>query len=762
MNTPSTVPSPLQSIGRDLLAGVVVFLVAVPLCLGIAHASGVPIIAGIIAGILGGILVGLLSGSHVSVSGPAAGLTAIVLAQLKILGSFEAFLLALALSGILQMGLGMLRAGVLANYFPNNVIKGLLAAIGVILILKQLPHLVGHDADDEGEMSFIQPDGQSTLSELASSLGDFLPGAAIVGLLCLGMLLAWDRSRLKKSLFPAPLAAVLLGVAINEVMRMAGVSWAIAESHLVSVPVLGTEGQGWNTIFRLPDFAQISNPKVYVAAGTLAIVASLETLLNLEATDKLDPQRRVSPPNRELLAQGVGNLAAGLIGGMPMTSVIVRSSVNANTGARTRLSTITHGVLLVVSVFLLPTLLNRIPLSALAAILVVTGFKLANPKLFRQMWREGWTQFLPFLATVAAIVFTDLLLGVLIGLAVSLLFLLNSSLRRGIVIIRETHASGLVHRIELANQVSFLNRASLMKALQSFQRDDQVVIDARACDYLDPDILGIIRTFRDEAGPARGISVSLNGFRNRYDLTDSIQYVDVTTRDVQANLTPQRALELLRAGNERFVSGHRLHRDLARQVDATSDGQHPMAVVLSCIDSRAPVEMLFDQGIGDIFSCRLAGNVPSRKAMASMEFACKVAGARLVMVLGHTGCGAVKVACDLATADAATVDSLGLTNLPYLLEPLRESVHLETETVEARSSKNEAFVDRVAALNVHNVMRRVREGSPTLQALLDAGQILMVGGMYDVKTGVVTFFDASPTGGSQHERGTDARHVGSH
>ncbi|MCE2874430.1 MAG: sulfate transporter, partial [Planctomycetaceae bacterium] len=216
------------------------------------------------------------------------------------------------------------------------------------------------------------------------------------------------------------------------------------------------------------------------------------------------------------------------------------------------------------------------------------------------------------------------------------------------------------------------------------------------------------------------------------------------------------------AGNQRFVSGHRLHRDLARQVDATSEGQHPMAVVLSCIDSRAPVEMLLDQGIGDIFSCRLAGNVPSRKAMASMEFACKVAGAKLVMVLGHTGCGAVKVACDLATADAATVESLGLSNLPHLLEPLRESVRLETETVEARSSKNEAFVDRVAALNVHNVMRHVREGSPTLQALLEAGQILMVGGMYDVKTGVVTFFDASPTGGSRHERGTDARHASSH
>ncbi len=503
-NTNPVVLSSRQSIGRDLVAGLVVFLVAVPLCLGIAHASGVPIIAGILSGIIGGILVGLLSGSHVSVAGPAAGLTAIVLSQLKILGSFEAFLLAVALGGIMQLGLGLVRAGVLANYFPSNVIKGLLAAIGVILILKQAPHLVGHDADDEGEMSFAQPDGQNTFTEIIDSLGDFLPGAALIGLLCAALLIGWDRSRLKKGLFPAPLAAVMLGVAISETLRLTGSAWAIAESHLVSVPVLGQNGQGWDTIFRLPDFSQVANPKVYVAAATLAIVASLETLLNLEATDKLDPQRRVSPPNRELIAQGIGNVAAGLVGGLPMTSVIVRSSVNANAGGRTRLATITHGLLLVVCVFLLPTLLNRIPLSALAAILVVTGFKLANPTLFRQMWKDGWTQFVPFVITVIAIVLTDLLIGVMIGLAVSLLFLLNSSLRRGMTIIRETHASGIVHRIELPNQVSFLNRAALMRALETFKRGDQVVLDARACDYLDQDILGLIRSFRDEAGPARG------------------------------------------------------------------------------------------------------------------------------------------------------------------------------------------------------------------------------------------------------------------
>ena len=746
MNTSISASGSSSSIGRDVLAGVVVFLVAAPLCLGIAHASGVPIIAGILSGIIGGIVVGLLSGSHISVSGPAAGLTAIVLSQVQILGSFEAFLLAVAVSGILQIALGMLRAGALANYFPSNVIKGLLAAIGVILILKQVPHLFGHDSDYEGDMSFSQPDGLNTFTEVGDLLNQFVPGSVFIGLLCLGLLVAWNRSPLKKSLFPAPLAAVLLGVVVSEALRMGGSSWAIESTHMVSVPVLGADGKGWGEIFRFPDFTQFSNPKMYMAAATLAIVSSLETLVNLEATDKLDPLRRVSRPNRELLAQGTGSLVAGLIGGLPTTAVIVRSSVNASAGARTRLATITHGVLLVVCVFLLPTVINRIPLSALAAILVVIGFRLANPEIFRQMWRDGRAQFVPFIVTLLAIVFTDLLLGVAIGLATSLLFLLHSSLRRGITVIREAHASGIVYRIELADQVSFLNRASIRRALEALKSGDQVVIDARTCDYIDPDILDLIRTFRNESGPARGVIVSLTGFQNRYQLSDRIQYVDVTTRDVQASLTPQRALELLRAGNERFTSGHRLHRDLARQIDATSTGQHPIAVVMSCIDSRAPVEMLFDQGIGDVFSCRLAGNVPSRKAMASMEYACKVAGARLVMVLGHTGCGAVKVACDLATSDAASIESLGLSNLPSLLEPLREAVRMETTTVDDRSSHNGAFVDRVAKLNVLNVMRHIRIGSPTLRTMLDDGQIMMVGAMYDVKTGIVTIYDAAEQG----------------
>ena len=734
--------SRIQSIGKDLIAGTVVFLVALPLCLGIAHASGAPVIAGIISGILGGIVVGLLSGSHISVSGPAAGLAAIVLSQIQVLGSYEAFLLAVAISGILQIGLGALRAGVLANYFPTNVIRGLLAAIGVILILKQLPHLVGHDTDYEGEMAFLQADGRNTFSEIAQAVRAFLPGAALVGLSCIALLFVWEKSRLKKSLFPAPLAAVLLGVAISELLRVSGSSWIIVESHLVEVPVVGVNGQGWGTIFSMPDWSQWNNPKIYTAAITLAIVASLETLLNLEATDKLDPQKRVSPPNRELFAQGVGNVTAGLIGGMPMTSVIVRSSVNASAGARTRLSCITHGVLLMVCVFLLPSLLNHIPLAALAAILVATGFKLASPKLFVQMAKGGRAQFIPFAITVLAIVFTDLLIGVIIGLAVSLIFVLNSNFRRGMTIIKEEHVGGIVNRVELANQVSFLNRAALMRTLSNFDHGEQVVIDARTTDYIDPDIYGLIQTFRDEIAPAHGVIVSLIGFKNHYQLEDHVQYVDVTTREVQDKLTPARVLQVLKEGNERFVSGRRLQRDLIRQVDATSDGQHPMAVVLSCIDSRSPAEILFDLGLGDIFSVRLAGNVLSRKVLGSMEFACKVAGAKLILVLGHTSCGAVKATCDIVGKGLDTVQATGLTNLPSLVEPISKAVHMETATMQNRDGSNYEFVDRVAAIHVHNVMLAIRQGSPTLRDMIDAGQIQVAGAMYNVKSGQVEFMSA--------------------
>src|SRR5262245_59934763 len=415
---------------RDLMAGLIVFLVALPLCLGVALASGAPLLSGVLSGIVGGVLVGLLSGSHTSVSGPASGLATIIAAQIASLGSFQTFLLAVVLAGLIQVGLGIARAGFVAAYFPSSVIKGLLAAIGVLLILKQAPHVVGHDPDPVGDMAFDQPDQENTFTELVRTFGDLHPGAAVIGLLSVALLVLWDRSkRLKKSPVPAPLVVVLLGVGLGLLFRSLGGPWLIESSHLVQVPVPETLA-GFLGFLQSPNFAQWRNPAVYTAALTLAAVASLETLLNLEAVDRLDPKQRSSPPSRELIAQGAGNLVAGLVGALPVTSVIIRSSVNINSGGQTKRSAIFHGLLLLLCVALLPAYLNLIPVSCLAAILLVTGIKLASPRLFRQMWSEGRYQFFPFIITVAAIVFTDLLIGVLIGLMVSLSFILHSNVRR--------------------------------------------------------------------------------------------------------------------------------------------------------------------------------------------------------------------------------------------------------------------------------------------------------------------------------------------
>lgn len=737
---PSLTPQ-TRTIGRDLIAGSVVFLVAVPLCLGIALASGAPLQAGLISGILGGIVVGSLSGSHISVSGPAAGLAAIVLAQINNLGSFQTFLLALTIAGVLQLGLGMMKAGALAKFIPTNVIKGLLAAIGVLLILKQMPHLLGHDTDFEGDFSFSQKDGRNTFTALQAMMGAFLPGATLVGLVSLGVLIIWEKTPLKKTLFPGPLAAVLVGTGISVVLSAKGSAWAIESTHLVAVPVLGQDGFTWSNMIQMPDFSRVTDSAVWMAAGTLAIVASIETLLNLEATDKLDPLRRFSAPNRELMAQGVGNLAAGMIGGLPMTSVIVRSSVNANAGARSRVSAIFHGVLLLVSVVLLPQWLNYIPLSALAAVLVMTGWKLANPSLFASMWREGKTQFLPFAITVAAIVLTDLLVGVLLGLAVSLLFILWTNLQSGFRVIQEQHVSGLLQRVELGSQSTFLNRARLTDILAKFKRGDQVLLDARLADYVDPDILAMIREFAEETAPARGVQVSLVGFKDRYPIQDRVQFVDVSTRELQNSLTPSKVLALLKEGNERFVSGKRLSRDLVRQVSATQDGQHPMAAVLSCMDSRAPTELLFDLGIGDIFSLRMAGNVARGKVMGSLEYACKVAGSKLILVMGHTRCGAVKATCDMVAQGQDPNNIPGLDNLGAVTGPIAEAVHMESHTKHNRTSDNEEFVNRVAAINVRNTMRWIMEHSPALQSMVLNGDIAVVGAIYDVKSGRVEFLD---------------------
>lgn len=512
---------PFQSVGRDLIGGIVVFLVAIPLCLGIALASGAPLMSGLLTGIVGGVVVGLLSGSHVSVSGPAAGLAAIVLAQIEGLGGFQPFLLAVALAGFMQVAFGVFRGGALANFFPNSVIRGLLAAIGVLLILKQLPHLVGHDTDPVGEMAYEQADGDNTFTAIETAMDSFLPGAALVGFVCFAVLVIWPKTPLSRSLFPAPLAAVFLGVAINELLAATGSAWVITSTHLVAVPVVGVDGVTWSDVLVMPEFARIGDPAIWLAALTIAIVASLETLLNLDATDRLDPQKRHSPPNRELVAQGVGNTISGMIGGLPMTSVIVRSSVNAQSGASTRLSAITHGLLLLGSIALLPDLLNRIPLASLAAILIVTGFKLASPQIFRSLWTQGTSQFIPFVVTILAIVYTDLLVGVIIGLVTSFVFVLRRNVRGGVRVQAEEDGGAVLHRVKLGAEVSFLNKARLLNTLDSFGDGDQIVIDATMCDDIDPDVLGTINDYVSERAPKRGVDAQLLGLKSSYPMRDA-------------------------------------------------------------------------------------------------------------------------------------------------------------------------------------------------------------------------------------------------
>jgi carbonic anhydrase/SulP family sulfate permease len=730
---------------KDLTASIAVFLVALPLCLGIALASNAPLFAGLISGIVGGIVVGILSGSHKSVSGPAAGLTAIVAAQIAMLGSFEAFLAAVSVAGAIQILMGTFRLGFIAAFFPMSVIKGLLAAIGLILILKQIPHVFGHDADAEGEMSFEQPDHENTFTELLATLSDILPGAALIGIASVLLLVMWDKVKvLKKLPVPSALIVVFAGVAINLILRKMGHAWEVKASHLVQVPV-AADVKAFLGFLQFPGLEHFSNPLVFKAAITVALVATLETLLNLEAVDKIDPDQRQSPPNRELVAQGVGNMLAGLIGGLPMTSVIVRSSVNINAGGKTKLSAILHGFMLIVCVMTMPHWLNEIPLSALAAILIVTGFKLASPKLFKEMWSEGIPQFLPFFITITAIVLSDLLTGVLIGLCVSILFILHSNLRNPIRRVLEKHTAGDVLRIELASQVSFLNRAALEKVFYNVPRGGRVLIDARNTDFIDPDIRDLLSDLRDKTAPARGVEMSFIGMKDHNFIDDHVQFVDYTTREVQSGLTPQAVLEILQAGNQRFLAGERIERDYSRQITGTSSGQFPMAAVLGCIDSRAPAEVVFDLGLGDIFSARVAGNIATSELLGSLEYATAVVGSKLVVVLGHTSCGAVNAAVDLLVAAKKASEATPCANLDSLVTEIQQAINPATLKKPDQWAPGEkaAYTNEISRLNVLQTIQTIRKRSSTLNKLVEEGKIAIVGALYDVTSGEVSFFQTA-------------------
>lgn len=496
---------------QDLPASIVVFFVAVPLCLGIALASGAPLFSGIIAGIVGGIVVGIASGSPLGVSGPAAGLAVIVLTSIAALGSWPTFLLAVVLAGILQLILGFAKAGFIAYFFPSSVIKGMLTGIGLLIILKQIPHALGYDKDAVGDDSFFQFDGENTFSSIIKALEVFTPGAVLIGALSIAILILWDKALINKhkifQLIQGPIVVVILGIVMNYLFQIGTLNFSLAEDQVVRLPVANNLTDFFS-FFTFPDFSAITNFKVWEIAVVLAVVASLETLLCVEATDKMDPQKRVTPTNRELKAQGLGNIVSGFIGGLPITQVIVRSSANISFGGKTKMSAILHGVFLLISAITIAGLLNMIPLASLAAILIMVGYKLAKPALFKQMYKLGWEQFIPFAATVVGILATDLLKGITIGILFGIFYTLRHSYRNShymkeTVTTKDGHK---VHHLVLAEEVSFFNKANVIKELEEIPANSKVIIDCSNSKAIAHDVLELIKDYEIQA-KARNITV---------------------------------------------------------------------------------------------------------------------------------------------------------------------------------------------------------------------------------------------------------------
>lgn len=719
-----------QNLRFDLTAALVVFLVAIPLCLGISIASGAPLFSGILSGIIGGIIVGSISGSSVSVSGPAAGMAAVVLTVIAQLGDFNAFLLCLTLAGVFQIIMGNLRAGFIADYIPTNVIQGLLCAIGILLIIKQLPLAFTHSSDlADLKRQLLDTTEGFTLAPLYGLSHHINQGATAISLCSFGILIYFDRSRISwLKVIPGTVIVVILGVLLNELFVLTHSVLAQDTPQLVHIP--HEMGLG-NVIeqFEFPLWSMWTNPKVYLYALMIAIVASLETLLNLQAAEKLDKKHRHCSKDRELVAQGVGNIISGLIGGLPITSVVVRSSINIQTGAKTKVSTIMHGVLILLAIAFLPHALNHIPLSSLATVLIYTGYKLTSPKIYKKIYAQGPDRFIPFITTLVGIVATDLLTGILLGLFVSLFFILKTNSQARLDIIKEINPNGVVSRLVLPQQITFLNKASLVAELNSIARGSHLIIDARYSDYIDKEILQLIKEFQAEETPHRDISLNLIGFKDKYAIHNYIDFLNVTTYNAQTALTPHEVLLLLQEGNQRLLQDRRIHRSIQDDIKQTAKGQHPIAIILGCIDSRVPVETIFDMSFGDLFCVRIAGNVVNDDILASIEYACQVIGAKLIVVLGHTCCGAIAAACD----------DVKQGHITQLLEKIKPAIEAETTTTVDRTGQNTTFVNHVTELNIANTLAHLYEKSSGLREMTNENQIGMVGALYDVNAGTVEF-----------------------
>ncbi len=684
-------------------------------------------VSGLIAGIVGATVVGMLSGSAFGISGPAAGLAVIVLSAIDDLG-FQAFLLAVVLAGGLQVLMGICRAGVISYYFPSAVISGMLSGIGIIIFLKQIPHALGYDADYEGDLSFVQKDGYTTVSELGHMFEYIAPGAVIISITTLLILIAWESSLLKRFRFPrlvhGAVIAVPAGTAINLLFSNLAPDLALSGKHLVLIPV----SAGAMDLFAqsdFPDFSQIGNSRVYLTALILGLVASLETLLCVEGTEKLDPEKRLTPVNRELCAQGAGNIVCGLLGGLPVAQVILRSSINLQAGAKTRAAAFIQGLLMFGAVLVIAPFINMITLASLASVLLVVGYRLAKPAQFRDLYNTGMEHFVPFIVTVLGLVLTDLFIGVSIGMAVALFFILLEHHKSSFVLYTERERNKTI--LHLSKNVSFLNKADIVKVLKKVPRNSELVLDATQCLFLDFDVYEVIENFKIEA-KRKNIQFQLENFRG-YGRLEPVPTSRPQTRDCQESLTPAVVLEILKQGNRRFVNNLNSNRNMLEQINESRAHQFPMAIILSCIDSRTSAELIFDQGLGDIFSVRVAGNVVNDDILGCMEYACEAAGSKLIVVLGHSNCGAVKGAC----AD------LKMGNLTQLLDKIRPAIAAVKSKYKVTDAGDPDFVQRVADRNVLTAREQIFKRSPILKESEASGKIGIVGGMYHIETGNVEF-----------------------
>ncbi|MFN7312945.1 MAG: SulP family inorganic anion transporter [Bacteroidota bacterium] len=632
-----------KNIKYDLPAGIAVFFVAIPLCLGIAHASGAPLISGLISGLIGGLVVGLLSGSQLSVTGPAAGLTAIVISGVQDLGSFEHFLLATFIAGVIQIILGVLRTGALANYIPNTVIKGMLSAIGLILIMKQFPHLIGYDIEAMGVEEFkLQKHDinqqyiehheveENAFTVFQHALNHLNQAVLITGFCSLLFLVIWDKFLQKKfKVIPGALLVVLLGVLISEVLSLIPYFATLNADHYVQIPKINNLTE-FIHITSFPDWSGFANPLLYKVALSIAIVASIETLLSTEAIDKLDPLKRKTNNNQELIAQGIGNSLAGLIGGIPLTAVIVRGSVNVSAGARTKLSAIIHGICIVLAVLFLSALMNRIPLASLAAVLIFTGYKLLSPQIFKQQFKKGYSQFIPFVVTVLAIVLSDLLIGVAIGLGVSLVYIVHEDFKGATLKVVDV---GMKKRVILGETITFLHKLKVLKILEQFEPNSIVEIDGSKNIYIDKDILELFIEFKESAR-LKNIEVIFGG----------VNFMDkVSKHELEENM--RKSYQRLFDNNKKWVED-KTHND-PEYFQRLAKGQTPQYLFIGCSDSRVPANEITGTDPGEMFVHRNIANMVVNtdvNMLSVVQYSVEVLNVKHIIVCGHYGCGGIKAA----------------------------------------------------------------------------------------------------------------------